>query len=574
MRRLGLRRDPPAPPEFGRDAARARLAAREFDLVVVGGGITGCGVALDAAARGLRVALVEAEDFASGTSSRSSKLVHGGLRYLAQRDLSLVREALVERERLLRNAPHLVHPMRFVVPLFGRDGVLADGLVRGWSTALWGYDLVGGVRVGRRHRHIGAGDARRHVPLLRSDSLVSAFVYWDAQADDARLTLAVARTAAAHGAVVTNRAPAVGLLRRSGRIGGVRLGDGTEVRAAVVVNAAGVWCEEVERLAGVVPALRVRPAKGVHLTVPATRLPCDTAAVLPVPGGRDSVFVVPWRAPGEHGTGGAGRFTYIGTTDTDYAGPLRTPLCSAADVERLLAVVNHWTTANLAPGDVSGSWAGLRPLVDDPTRSEVAPADLSRRHAVVSSAPGLVAVTGGKLTTYRRMAADAVDAAVDALGRRPDPARRLVDRRRTAALALIGAGGPPAPPRAGGVLGVPSHRRHLFGRYGTEAAAVAELADADPRLAGPLVEGLGYLRAEAVFAARHEMAATVEDVLARRTRALLVDRDAAAAAAPAVAELLAAELGWDRHRVGQEVAAFGALVDAERAALRAGAGVA
>jgi glycerol-3-phosphate dehydrogenase len=547
---------PPSPRSaFDRQTGLNRLTAESWDVVVVGGGITGCGVALDAAARGLRVALVEAEDFASGTSSKSSKLVHGGLRYLQHREYGLVYESLAERQRLLSNAPHLVRPLPFLIPLFGRDGVVAAGTAKAYSTALWLYDLTGGLRIGQRHHRVGAATALRHVPGLRVDRLVAGFVYWDAQADDARLTLAVARTAAALGAVVVNRAPVEGLLHGDrGRVAGVRLAGGGEVRAGVVINAAGVWSTEVSGLGGAGGGVHLRPAKGVHLTVPADRLPCDQAVVLPVPGGRGSVFVVPWDAAGARPNGGAGRFTYVGTTDTDYDGSLRRPMCTGADIDTLLATVNAWTSAALTPADVTGTWAGLRPLLDAAPGGTTA--DLSRRHLVEVSAAGLVTVTGGKLTTYRRMAVDAVDKAMEALG-------RDAGSSPTAHLALVGAPvGPTVAPR-GGVLGVPSLRAHLTRRYGTEAPAVADLADADPDLARPLVAGLPYLRAEAVWAVRAEMATTLEDVLARRTRAWLLDRGAAVAAAADVAGVIAPELGWDEERVRAEMAAVAAHAEAD-----------
>jgi glycerol-3-phosphate dehydrogenase len=532
-----------------------RLADEVFDVVVVGGGVTGCGVALDAAARGLRTALVESTDFGAGTSSKSSKLVHGGLRYLQQREFRLVHDALTERHRLLRNAPHLVHPVAFLIPLFGRDGVLSEGLAKAYSSALWLYDLTGGLWIGRRHRRIGAADAVRHVPSLRTDRLVASFVYWDAQADDARLTLALARSAAAAGAVVANRSPVVALLEaHGGRAAGVRLADGTEVRAAVVVNAGGVWTGEIAALApdGRVP-IRVRPAKGVHVTVPASRLPCDHAVVLTVPGEKRSVFVVPWDAAEARRAGGPGRWTYIGTTDTDYDGPLDSPTCTAEDIAGLLAAVNAWTTAALVPEDVSAGWAGLRPLVSD--ESDARTADLSRRHRIVS-ADGMVTVTGGKLTTYRAMAAETVDEVLRLLGR---PHHRSTTRRRP----LVGATGLEAVPRRGGILGVPGVRAHLVGRYGGEATAVAALADTDADLADPLVPGMPYLRAEAVFAVRHEMATTLLDVLARRTRALILDRHATLLAAPDVARLLASELAWTPDRVAAEIATVAATVRAE-----------
>jgi glycerol-3-phosphate dehydrogenase len=578
----------PAPSPFDRAASLERLAGESFDVLIIGGGITGCGAALDAAARGLRTALVEAADFASGTSSKSSKMVHGGLRYIQQRDYRLVYEALHERQRLLNNAPHLVHPLPFLIPLFGKDGVVNKTVAKAYSTALWLYDITGGLRIGRRHRRITASEATAHFPVLASDGLAASFLYWDAQADDARLTLALARTAADRGAVLANYAPAVELLDQGGRVTGARLADGTEIRARVVVNAGGVWSERIARLAGTEgpSPVAIRPAKGVHLTVPASRLPCDYAAVLAVPGDKRSVFVVPWAADERSVPDEPGGFTYVGTTDTDYDGPLDDPQCTAEDVEYLLRAVNRWTSAALTPADVTGTWAGLRPLVSGARNARTA--DLSRRHAVVVSPDGLVTVTGGKLTTYRRMAADTIDAAVGQLGQagqsgqagqagqtaQAGQAGRSPRRTpsSTARLPLIGAGDRSAPG-----LDIPlsdrlsvSSRTHLEGRYGSEAPQVLALAAADPSLLEPLVSGLPYLRAEAVWAARVEMAHTLTDVLARRTRALLLDREATASAAAGVAALLAPELGWDAEEQAAQVARLEELVDRERRASSSG----
>ncbi|HEV7886250.1 MAG TPA: glycerol-3-phosphate dehydrogenase/oxidase, partial [Acidimicrobiales bacterium] len=307
---------------FNRAAALTRLADDEFDVLVVGGGITGAGVALDAAARGLRTALVEARDFASGTSSKSSKLVHGGLRYLQQREFALVYENLAERQRLLDNAPHLVHVLPFLIPLFGKDGAVNKTVAKAYSTALWLYDLTGGLRIGKRHRRIGADEAMAHMPTLRRDRLAASFLYYDAQADDARLTLTILRTAVDHGAVAANYAPVAALLKgEDGRVRGARLADGTEVRAGAVVNAAGVWSDDVGALDEGAHPHTLRPAKGVHVTVPWDKVRCDIAAVVPVPKDRRSIFVVPW-----------GDRVYLGTTDTDYEGPLDDPQCTAEDV--------------------------------------------------------------------------------------------------------------------------------------------------------------------------------------------------------------------------------------------------
>lgn len=536
-------RSPAAAPRtlFDRESALARMAEESFDVLVVGGGITGAGVALDAAARGLRTALVEKDDFASGTSSRSSKLIHGGLRYLQQRELRLVYEALAERQRLLGNAPHLVSPLPFLIPLFGSHGVVNASLARLYSVALWQYDLTGGLRIGKRHRRVTREEVLGYLPTLDVERLVAGFLYWDARADDARLTLTVARTAVVnHGAVAANYAPVASLLTASGRVAGARLEDGTEIRAEVVVNATGVWSDLVRGMDEGPSALgTIRPAKGIHLTFPARRLPVTAAAVLPVPGDRRSIFLVPW-----------GEFTYAGTTDTDYVGPLDDPQCTPADVDYVLAAVNSAVTSQLTPADVVASWAGLRPLVSSAQSTRTA--DLSRRHRVTLSEQGLVTITGGKLTTYRRMSSDTMDLVVEHLGR---GARRCPTKH----LALLGAPGsdalqlPAAAPR----LGVDGPTlAHLAGRYGTEARTVIAMTEADPELAHPLVAGLPYLRAEAVYAARYEMAWTLEDVLARRTRALFLSRDASAAGASSVARLIAPELGWSVARANEETASY------------------
>jgi glycerol-3-phosphate dehydrogenase len=557
----------PSPAPFDRRRSLEQLSSGVFDVLVIGGGVTGCGVALDASARGLRVALVEAEDFASGTSSRSSKLVHGGLRYLQQREYRLVYEALKERQRLLENAPHLVHPVPFLIPLFGRDGVVSKTVARAYSTALWLYDVTGGVRIGKRHKRISAEEALAHFPILQPDRLVAAFVYWDAQADDARLTLALARTAAIYGATIANYAPVAQLVETAGRVTGARLEDGTDVRAEVVVNAGGVWSEQIAHLAPhpAVSPVSIRPAKGIHLAFPAEKLPCEYASVLAVPGDKRTIFVIPWSAADVPGARpGPGHYTYVGTTDTDYDGLLDNPACTPEDIDYLLRAVNAWTTAKLGPDDVTGTWAGLRPLVSGARNARTA--DLSRRHTVITSPNGLVTVTGGKLTTYRRMAANTVDLVVRRLG------RAGVGSSPTARLRLVGA---PATARTGdakapldrrGPRLTPAAHRHLEGRYGTETADVLAVAASDPSLLDPLVPGLPYLRAEAVWAARREMAHTLNDVLSRRTRALILDREAAASAAPDVADLLAGELGWDQTERARQIAAFELGVEAERRA--------
>ncbi|MCB0956017.1 MAG: glycerol-3-phosphate dehydrogenase/oxidase [Ilumatobacteraceae bacterium] len=523
--------------DFDRAAMLARLEREEFDVLVVGGGVTGAGVALDAAARGLRTALVERDDFAAGTSSKSSKLVHGGLRYLKD-DPRLVREALRERERLRRNAPHLVGVMPFMIPVLTKDGVVSRTVARALGSAMWMYDIGGGWRIGKLHRRLRKKATLAHFPTMPSARVAAGYLYYDAAADDARLVLTLARTAAAHGAAVANRCDVVGLQHEDGEVRSATVrADGREfaVRARVVVNATGVWADGLREMDEGTDPDMIRPAKGVHLTVPWAKVRNDIAVVVPVPKDKRSLFLVPW-GPLPDGTF---RHAYIGTTDTDYDGPLEDPQCTAEDVEYILRAVNASITEPITAADVTGVWAGLRPLVKGGGSGRTA--DLSRRHLVQTSDHGVVTVTGGKLTTYREMAADAVDAALGLLGR--------AAKCTTARLRLLGAEGyKPAP------AGTP--QGHLGGRYGTLATEVQALVAADPSLGEPLVPGLPYLRAEAVYAVRHEMALTLDDVLSRRTRARLQDRAATVAAAPAVAALIAPELGWDDTELAAQVTGF------------------
>ncbi len=528
-----------------------RLGTGTFDVLVVGGGVTGAGVAVDAVTRGLSTALVEAHDFASGTSSKSSKMIHGGLRYLQQGDVRLVYDALHERQRLRRNAPHLVKMLPFMIPILTKDGLIPRRVARALGSAMWMYDLTGGYRIGKFHRRLKAETALAHLPTMPRERLAGGYLYYDATTDDARLVINLMRTAAARGAAVANRCRVVGLTKDAeGNVNGAIVDTGAgriRVTARVVVNAAGVWADEVRRLEDGVAADTIRPAKGVHLTVPWEKVRNDIAVVIPVRGDKRSLFVVPWGPRGD----GTFDHSYIGTTDTDYDGPLDDPPCTADDIAYVLGALNAATTTNLTPDDVTGVWAGLRPLVRSATSGRTA--DLSRRHRVTVGPGGLVAITGGKLTTYREMAEDTVDVVLQRLGRKA--------RCRTKRLRLLGADGYVAPPEG-------SLAAHLGGRYGTLAGHVEALVATDADLAAPLVPGLPYLRAEAVYAARAEMATTLEDVLARRTRAHLFDRPASAAAAPAVAELLASELGWDGAETARQLAAYQELVATEEADAR------
>ncbi|MCX7621175.1 MAG: glycerol-3-phosphate dehydrogenase/oxidase [Acidimicrobiales bacterium] len=544
---------------FERSDSLRRLGDTIFDVVVVGGGITGAGVALDAASRGLRTALVERDDFASGTSSKSSKLVHGGLRYLQQGEVALVYEALAERQRLRKNAPHLVKVLPFLLPMFSKDGLIPKKLARALGSALWTYDLTGGARIGKLHKRISAEQALAHMPTLPRDRLAASYLYYDAQADDARLTLTVARTAAIDfGAAVANGCEVVSVLKDSaGRANGVRVrADGREfeVQARAVVNASGVWADDVRALDEGTHPQSIRPAKGIHIAVPWTKIRNDIAVVVPVPKDRRSMFIVRW-----------GDLAYIGTTDTDYDGPLDDPQCTPDDIAYVLDALRFSCTSGISADDITGTWAGLRPLVRDASSERTA--DLSRRHKVQVSASGVITITGGKLTTYRKMAAETVDAVLEQLG--PNLPIGVSRRSRTKRIPLRGAAGYHEVLDQAPTLSrqLPGHVvSHLANRYGGEARTLIAMAEREPSLAEPLVPGLPYLRAEALYAVRYEMARTLDDVLSRRVRARLLARDDSARAAPDVAALIAADLGWDADEQASQVEHYRASIDAERSA--------
>ncbi|WP_426572535.1 glycerol-3-phosphate dehydrogenase/oxidase [Aquihabitans sp. McL0605] len=534
------------PAWFDRADGLRRLGDDPFDVLVVGGGITGVGSALDAASRGLRTALIERDDFASGTSSKSSKLAHGGLRYLQQGEIRLVYEALAERQRLIHNAPHLVKLLPFLLPVFqGSGGVINKKLARALGMSMWMYDLTGGARIGKFHERLTPEQALAHMPTLPKEKLASSYLYHDATVDDARLSLTVARTAAIEfGAVAVNGAALVGIDKDgSGKVVGARvLADGQEitVRCSAIVNAAGVWSDEVRTFDEGRDPDSIRPAKGVHITVPWEKIRNDIAVVVPVPKDKRAVFVVPW-----------GDLTYIGTTDTDYDGPNEDPPVTREDVDYLLRAMRF---TGITDKDVVASWAGLRPLVKSGGSGRTA--DLSRRHKVVASPSGVVSVTGGKLTTYREMAADTIDEVVDVLGSKVSGIAR---GSRTKKIRLRGAEGYEALSADSDPVAV-----HLANRYGGEGRTVLALAEADPALAEPLVAGLPYVRAEAVYAVRHEMARSVDDVLSRRTRARLLARDASAAAADDVASLIAPLLGLSDAEAAAQASAYRAAVEHER----------
>jgi glycerol-3-phosphate dehydrogenase len=534
-----------------REQALQAMGDTELDVLVIGGGVVGTGAALDAATRGLSVGLVEARDFASGTSSRSSKLIHGGLRYLEMLDFRLVAEALAERGLLIETlAPHLVRPVPFLYPLKHRGW---ERLYAGSGVAL--YDtlslLSGRSRGVPHHRHLTRSGALRVMPSLRKDSLVGALQYYDGQVDDARHTMFIARTAAAYGAHVANRARVTGLLREGERVVGAVVhdqesGESIRIRAQQVVNATGVWTDDTQGLAGERGQFHVRASKGIHLVVPRDRIRGDSGLILRTE--KSVLFVIPW-----------GRHWIIGTTDTDWSLDKAHPAASAADIDYLLEHVNAVLKEPLTHEDVEGVYAGLRPLLSGESEST---SKLSREHAVAHTVPGLVVVAGGKYTTYRVMARDAVDEAVRAIDAKVPPSV-------TESIPLLGAEGFAAMKNARHLLaqryGVHVARvEHLLGRYGSLATEVLDLVAGDPTLGEPLAGASDYLRAEIVYAASHEGARHLDDLLARRTRISIETFDRGIGAMEEAARLAAPVLGWSDAQVTREVEHYRKRVEAER----------
>ena len=551
-----------------RRADRVAVENEVVDVLVIGGGVTGAGAALDAASRGLSVALLEARDFAAGTSSRSSKLIHGGLRYLEQFAFPLVREALAERSRLVETiAPHLVSPLPFLLPLTAPV----------WQRAYYGagialYDVLGAALTSEReiprHRHLSRAATLAAFPALRGDVVRGSIQYWDAQVDDARHTLAVVRTAAGYGARVLSSARVTGLIRDgdsdTSPVVGVRasdLTDGTSfpVRARSVIAATGVWSDDIGAMLGVsAPSLKVRASKGVHLVVPREAI---DASDLAAAGGQQAglilrtptsvLFVIPW-----------GERWIVGTTDTPWRLDRDHPAACSTDISYILDQVNRVLVRPVTPDQILGVYAGLRPLLagesDETSR-------LSREHAVVTPVPGLVLVAGGKYTTYRVMAEDAVDAAVAGLPGVP--------ASRTAHLPVVGAHQWDAVRDAAPQLAAGWHLpedtvERLLRRHGDRIGDVLELARSDPRLSRPLTGAPGYLAAEVVHAVTAEGALHLDDVLTRRTRVSIETAHRGVESAPEVAALMAGALGWDEERTAREVEHYTARVAAERESQR------
>ena len=538
---------PTTPPVLARRAALDALARDSFDVLVVGGGITGAGVARDAAMRGLRTALVEKDDFASGTSSRSSRLVHGGVRYLEHGDLRLVFEASQERRTLRRLAPHLVRPLAFTWPVYAGARIARWKLAAGLTL----YDLLASFRNVARHELLGAGGVLRREPRLRRDGLRGGARYWDALTDDARLTLATVRSAIAAGATVANHARVTGLVHSSARVAGARVTDqlggaAFGIAARVVVNATGPWSDETERLAGGGAETTVRGSKGVHVIVPRERIGNQAALTLLVPQDGRVFFVLP-----------SGDFAIIGTTDSYEPVSPDEVRATTDDVAYLLDAANHFfPEAKLSRDDVIAAWAGLRPLVANDEDGDD-PGGVSREHAVTERIPGLVRITGGKLTTYRVMASDTMDAVQRSLGRHPMRSRTadspLEGGRLSDAVREIGE----ATARVGDAMVA----GRLVHAHGDRWRDVWSLARREPALAERIDPARPYLMAEGRWAVEEELACTLADILVRRMPLAFETRDHGRAAARRLASHCARWLGWDDARTGQALDEFDAEVE-------------
>jgi glycerol-3-phosphate dehydrogenase len=541
----------------------SNFAEEIFDILIIGGGITGAGLALDAALRGLRVALVEKRDFASGTSSRSTKLIHGGLRYLEHFDFALVREGLRERAILTKTAPRLAEPFPFVIPIYKNSRRNYDRPLK-MRLGLWLYDLLAGRYNFARHRRLSRDEALNLAPQLDPQGLKGAFLYYDAVTNDARLVIEVVKAARARGAEIANYTRCASFIHdEAGRIAGARLRDeltGAEVecRARIVINATGVWMEETihqgdlngpnspNRRTPVRLEKRVRPAKGIHVTVAADRLNVSAAWLIPSLTGHRFYFVVPWQ----------GRVN-IGTTDTDFQGDKDHPRAAADEVNEILGAINtYFPAAQLDSSDVISTWAGLRPLITDPRATDTTA--VSRKEEIIETTDGLISVGGGKLTTYRLMAEQGVDLAVKRLR------ERFQIHANNVSTAEAAIGGPLGLKESEDLAARISQTenlsletsRHLVRDYGADYLRLIELMRENERLREKLVEGLPQVLAEVVYSARYEMAMTLADTMTRRMRlAILAGRDSVTAAA-AVAQTMASELGWSGEETERQIAQF------------------
>jgi len=535
-----------------REAAISQLGTEQFDILVIGGGVNGVGAALDAASRGLKVALIEAQDIASGTSSRSSKLIHGGLRYLEQYDFKLVREALHERELMVSTlCPHLVKPVGFLFPLTEK---FKERTYVGAGLAL--YDALRGFqRALPWHKHLSQRQINEIAPSLRHDIVTGAIKYFDAQVDDARHTMSVARTAARHGAIIATQVSAESLIREGKRVVGVNAldlesGKKIAIKAGATIMCAGVWSDQLHELFDLTPGYNVTMSKGAHIVVPGSAIKSDAGIILKTPV--SVLFIIPW-----------GDKWIVGTTDTPYEGDRAEPLASKEDVQYILDQANRVLEPKLRADEIIGVYAGLRPLVAN--NKSATTTKLSREHTVDRPAAGFVSIAGGKYTTYRVMAKDVVDRAVIEL-------RRLTQESVTEKLPLIGADGYFALEQQKERIAQDSGLdvetvTHLLNRHGALISEILELIEEQPKLATKLDVALPYIEAEIVYAASHEGARSVDDVISRRTRLSFEAVNHGVHLADEVAALIAPVLGWSAKERKESIAQYVELVEREIAAL-------
>ena len=535
-----------------REAAISQLGTEQFDILVIGGGVNGVGAALDAASRGLKVALIEAQDIASGTSSRSSKLIHGGLRYLEQYDFKLVREALHERELMVSTlCPHLVKPVGFLFPLTEK---FKERTYVGAGLAL--YDALRGFqRALPWHKHLSQRQINEIAPSLRHDIVTGAIKYFDAQVDDARHTMSVARTAARHGAIIATQVSAESLIREGKRVVGVNAldlesGKKIAIKASATIMCAGVWSDQLHELFDLTPGYNVTMSKGAHIVVPGSAIKSDAGIILKTPV--SVLFIIPW-----------GDKWIVGTTDTPYIGDRAEPLASKEDVQYIVDQANRVLEPKLRADEIIGVYAGLRPLVAN--NKSATTTKLSREHTVDRPAAGFVSIAGGKYTTYRVMAKDVVDRAVIEL-------RRLTQESVTEKLPLIGADGYFALEQQKERIAQDSGLdvetvTHLLNRHGALISEILELIEEQPKLATKLDVALPYIEAEIVYAASHEGARSVDDVISRRTRLSFEAVNHGVHLADEVAALIAPVLGWSAKERKESIAQYVELVEREIAAL-------
>jgi len=533
-----------------RNADIEKLKSHEFDILVIGGGVVGSGIALDAAARGLSVALVESDDFAAGTSSRSSKLIHGGLRYLEQFDFKLVREALHEREMMItEQAPHLVKPLSFVYPLHKK---YLDRIYVGAGLML--YDLLRGkLRAVPWHKHISFGEMRNEARSLNPEIVTGGLVYYDAQVDDARHTVMVARTAMDQGAHIVTGATVTQITRNPDRVTGAVVsvdGHSFNVKSKVVIAAAGIWNEELYQQFGIKPGYKIKMSKGVHIILPKDAIDAKTGIIIKT--ALSVLFIIPW-----------GNEWLLGTTDTDYTGDREYPLADSVDIDYILNEANKVLLPKIRREQIISTYAGLRPLVSPAKDSSTT--KISREHTVDHPLKGFVSIAGGKYTTYRVMAADAVDAAVKDLDRK-------VPKSPTKTIPIIGAAGykmliKQIASLAQSYSVSTACVERMLNRYGSLVSDIFQMIAKDPSLAVEVEPGSGYIKAEVLYAATHEGARTLVDVLARRLRLVMEHADHGLSVARELAELIAPTLGWSEDDINREVTNFEKFVATEMAAI-------